>query len=100
MDAELSMVIQLEAPSNVSAPPNRPAAVHVAPPPIVPVLPLPDRSVTVVPVPSLNPYAATSPVCAAAGTEHAMANTPERANADTNDRRRRMITSPTTERKS
>src|SRR6185503_16518630 len=52
-------------PLNESAAAVLPAVVHVVPD-TVPVLPLPDRSVTVVPVPSLNEYAATRPVCAAA----------------------------------
>jgi hypothetical protein len=47
-------------PSNVSALPYRPAVVHVAPE-IVPVLPFPEVSAVVVPVPSLKPHAATRP---------------------------------------
>ena len=53
-------------PSNTSAPPYRPAVVHVAPL-IVPVLLFPDASVTVGPEPSLNPYAATRPVTGGGG---------------------------------
>src|SRR5258706_6187860 len=50
-------------PLNTSALPNLPAVVQVAPL-IVPVLPLPERSATVVPAPSLKVYAATRPACA------------------------------------
>src|SRR4051812_14998640 len=56
-------VTRAVVPLNDSAPPDLPAAVHVAPV-IVPVLPFPDASLTVVPVPSLNAYAATKFVCA------------------------------------
>jgi len=52
-------------PLNESAAAVLPAVVHVVPD-TVPVLPLPDRSLTVVPVPSLNEYAATRPVWAPA----------------------------------
>src|SRR6202035_2397175 len=48
-------------PLNCSALPYLPVAAQVAPV-IVPVWPFPDASVTVVPEPSSNPYAATSPV--------------------------------------
>src|SRR5215469_3804046 len=54
-------VIQLLVPSNKRAPPNLPAAIQVAPE-MKPVLPLPEKSVTVAPEPSLKLYAATSPV--------------------------------------
>src|SRR6185312_10361343 len=54
-------VTQLVAPSKVAALPYFPAVVQVVPL-VVPLLPLPDRSVTLVPVPSLKPYDATSPV--------------------------------------
>src|SRR6266545_4749724 len=47
-------------PLNDRAGPNFPAVVHVAAS-IAPLFPLPDVSVTVVPAPSLNPYAATRP---------------------------------------
>src|SRR2546425_301892 len=47
-------------PLNPSALPTSPAVVHVAPL-IVPVLLFPEESATVVPAPSANPYAATSP---------------------------------------
>src|SRR5215469_182981 len=50
-------------PLNCSAFPYLPEAVHVAFV-ILPVLPFPEASVTVVPDPSSNPYAATSPVAA------------------------------------
>jgi len=51
-------------PLNTSALPYRPAVVHVAPL-SVPVWLFPDASPTVVPVPSLNAYAATSPAIGA-----------------------------------
>src|SRR5438093_665539 len=60
-DAAFATVTFALVPSNTSAPPYRPAVVHVAPL-IVPVLLFPDASVTVGPEPSLNPYAATRPV--------------------------------------
>src|SRR5262245_29518060 len=66
-DVEWFTVTQLVAPSNVSAPPNFPAGFQEAPA-SVPVLPLPVASAVVVPLPSLKPYAATSPVCANVGT--------------------------------
>jgi hypothetical protein len=59
-DAESETVTQLLDPLNESALPLRPAVVHAAFE-IVPVLPFPDASLTVVPAPSLNEYAATSP---------------------------------------
>src|SRR5262245_54912479 len=49
-------------PLNVSAPPFLPDAVQVVPPLVVPRFALPDESLTVVPEPSLNAYAATRPV--------------------------------------
>src|SRR5262245_29588054 len=64
---ELFTVTQLVAPSNVNAPPNLPAAFQDVPV-SVPVWPLPVASATVAPLPSLKPYAATSPVCAKVGT--------------------------------
>src|SRR2546427_391193 len=57
-DAALLMVTCAPVPLNTSARPYLPEAVHVAPL-IVPVFPLPEASATVVPVPSLNEYAAT-----------------------------------------
>src|SRR5215831_17837696 len=57
------MVTTALVPLNDSALPYLPAAAQVAFA-IVPVWPLPDASVTVVPDPSSNPYAATSPVVA------------------------------------
>src|SRR4030095_6140788 len=62
--AESVMVTRAEVPLNTRAVPKRPAVVQVAPL-MVPVLPLPDRSVTVVPVPSLKAYAATRPATTA-----------------------------------
>ena len=59
-DAESATVTQSLRPSNVSAPPARPAVVRVAPE-IVPGLPAPDASVAVGPDTSSKPYAATSP---------------------------------------
>src|SRR5262249_42234895 len=58
---ESAMFTRLEGPLNVRAWPYFPARVQVAPD-TVPVLPLPDLSFRVVPVPSLKLYAATSPV--------------------------------------
>jgi hypothetical protein len=52
--AELLIVTQLLVPLNDSAFPNRPAVFQVAPV-MVAVLPLPDMSFTVVPVPSSKP---------------------------------------------
>jgi hypothetical protein len=60
-EAEFATVTQLDDPSNESAPPNLPTLAHVVLV-SVPVLPLPDASAVVVPLPSLNPYAATSPL--------------------------------------
>ena len=60
----MGIVTLLLVPLNESASPNLPAVDQVAPE-IVPVLPFPDASETVVPEPSSNPYAATSPEGAA-----------------------------------
>src|SRR4051812_36854779 len=57
--AESFTVIQLLVPLNDSALPYLPVALQVAPL-IVPVFPCPERSLTVVPLPSSNEYAATS----------------------------------------
>src|SRR5689334_20662590 len=57
-DGESLTLIRALVPLNWSALPNFPAVVQVAFT-IVPVLPRPDRSVTVVPAPSLKLYAAT-----------------------------------------
>src|SRR5215471_18381167 len=57
-DVESGIVTSAVAPLNERALPNLPADVHVAFT-IVPVLPWPDRSVTVVPAPSTKPKAAT-----------------------------------------
>src|SRR6266542_3420106 len=54
------MVTSALVPLKLKALPYLPDAVQVAPL-IVPLLPLPDTSVTTVPLPSLNPYAATKP---------------------------------------
>src|SRR4051812_32739576 len=62
---ESRMVTRELVPLNTRAWPNLPAVVHVALA-IVPVPPFPDASETVVPVPSSNEYAATSPDCARA----------------------------------
>ena len=59
-DAAFGTVTTAFVPLKTSALPNCPAVVHVAPL-IVPVLLFPEESVTVVPPPSANPYAATSP---------------------------------------
>ena len=56
-------VTKFVVPLNESPLPDWPV-VHVAPV-IVPLLEFPEPSATVVPVPSLNPYAAPSPVGAA-----------------------------------
>src|SRR5207237_7485923 len=83
-DAESGTVTQLlllEA-SKLSAPPYFPAA--QAAPVIVPVLPFPERSVTAVPAPSSNAYAATRPETAADPPARADASrlaTPTRAAA-------------------
>src|SRR5579871_6143999 len=59
-DAASLIVTQALLPLNTSAFPYFPAVVQVAFA-IVPVFPFPDASVTVLPVPSLNEYAATNP---------------------------------------
>ena len=53
-EAEFGIVTTAPVPLNTSALPYLPLAVHVAPL-IAPWLPLPDRSVSVVPPPSLKP---------------------------------------------
>src|SRR5678815_5940742 len=62
-ELELLTTTTLVVPLKLSAPPYLPAT-QVAPL-IVPVFALPEASATAVPVPSLNAYAATSPVEAA-----------------------------------
>ena len=57
-DGASGIVTMALLPLNTSAFPNLPVAVHVAFA-IVPVLPLPEMSLTVVPEPSSNEYAAT-----------------------------------------
>ena len=57
-DAESLTVTNALVPLNVKAFPYLPEVVQVAPL-IVPLFPLPDTSFTTVPLPSLNPYAAT-----------------------------------------
>src|SRR4051794_5440248 len=59
-DDELGTVTHAFVPLNESALPNLPFAAHVAFA-IVPLFPAPDWSPTVVPAPSLKPYAATRP---------------------------------------
>src|SRR4029077_10593100 len=59
-DVALLMVTKALDPLKVKALPYLPEVVQVAPL-IVPLFPLPDRSLTTVPLPSLNPYAATRP---------------------------------------
>src|SRR5689334_17978321 len=59
-EAALGIVTSAFVPLNCNAPPYLPDVTRVAFV-IVPVWPLPDASVTVVPEPSLNPYAATRP---------------------------------------
>src|SRR5215813_9804878 len=63
-EAALGTVTTAFVPLNDSALPYLPDVAQVAPV-IVPVFPLPDASVTIVPDPSSNPYAATTPVVAA-----------------------------------
>src|SRR5690348_3448320 len=63
-EAALGIETNAFVPLNCSALPYLPVAAQAAFV-IVPVFPLPDASVTVVPDPSSNPYAATSPVVAA-----------------------------------
>src|SRR5579862_6999566 len=60
-DAELGMSTRAFVPLNESAPPYFPEAVQVVFT-MEPTLPLPEASPSVVPVPSLKPYAATSPL--------------------------------------
>jgi hypothetical protein len=57
-DAELGTVTTELVPLNFNAPPNFPAVLQVVFA-TVPLFPFPDASVTVVPDPSSNPYAAT-----------------------------------------
>ena len=57
-DAEFGTVTTELVPLKLNAPPNFPAVLHVAFA-TVPLFPFPDASVTVVPEPSSNPYAAT-----------------------------------------
>src|SRR6266496_2002884 len=59
-EAALLIVTSALLPLKLKALPYLPDVVQVAPL-IVPLLPLPDTSVTTVPLPSLNPYAATKP---------------------------------------
>ena len=60
-DGESAMVTRDVEPSKLSALPNLPEAVQVAPA-IVPVLPAPELSAAVAPDPSSKPYAATRPL--------------------------------------
>ena len=64
-EAESGMLTKRLVP-NDSDLPNFPVVLHVAPL-IVPLLPFPEASPTTVPVPSLNEYAATSPLVAPPG---------------------------------
>src|SRR5262252_8572703 len=59
-DGALLMVTKALLPLKDKALPYLPEVVHVAPL-MVPLFPLPDWSFTTVPLPSLNPYAATRP---------------------------------------
>src|SRR5688572_863233 len=59
-DAEAGTTTIALLPLKLSALPKRPCVLQLAPL-IVPVLPLPEASLTVVPAPALNPYASTSP---------------------------------------
>ena len=59
-DALSGIETKLLEPLNESALPKRPVVIRVAPV-IVPLLPVPERSVTVAPDGSSKPYAATSP---------------------------------------
>src|SRR5438034_3318197 len=59
-DAALLMVTKALVPLNVKALLYLPEVVQVAPV-MVPLFPLPDTSLTAVPLPSLNPYAAIRP---------------------------------------
>ena len=58
-EEESFTVIELELPLNDRAPPYLPVVKEA--PVMLPVLLLPERSVATDPLPSLNPYAATSP---------------------------------------
>lgn len=58
---ELGMPTKAFVPLNEIAFPYFPEVVHNAPPCSVPLCLLPDASFAVVPLPSLNPYAATKP---------------------------------------
>src|SRR5919109_4488615 len=60
-DAESATVTSVEVPLNESAPPVWPVVDHV-PFAIVPLLPVPERSASAVPVPASKLYDATSPV--------------------------------------
>jgi hypothetical protein len=59
-DAALLIVTKALFPLKLKASPYLPDVVHVAPL-MVPLFPLPDASLTTVPLPSLNAYAATRP---------------------------------------
>jgi hypothetical protein len=59
-DGALLMLTEALVPLKLKALPYWPEVVQVAPL-IVPLFPLPDASLTTVPLPSLNPYAATGP---------------------------------------
>ena len=59
-DAEFGIVTTELVPLKLNAPPNFPAVDQVVFA-TVPLFPFPDASVTVVPDPSSNPYAATRP---------------------------------------
>src|SRR5262245_39474208 len=67
-DGASVIVTRALAPLNIRAFPNFPVDAHVAPL-MVPVLPLPDASATVPPVPSLKENAATSPPVVVGGGE-------------------------------
>src|ERR1700704_6608532 len=59
--------VTMPLPLNASAPPKRPCAVRVTPEPRVPVLLLPEASLTATPLVSLNAQAATRPAGAPPG---------------------------------
>jgi hypothetical protein len=81
--AASATVTQSFVPSKLSAPPNRPVVVHVAPV-IVPVWALPEESPTAVPAPSSKEYAAASPTgCPVAGPASAESETTSTATAVT-----------------
>ena len=63
-DAEFGTLTRALVPLKESAPPYLPDVDHVVLD-VVPLLPVPEASPTVVPLPSLNEYAATRPVVAA-----------------------------------